>query len=108
MVNSPNIGMKNGGGVERDGGENDVMDPRIGNGEMSTTGKLKSSTGLRKMGGGTRSKTRKGLKKKWGGSDSSQPGIRKFLLENENTRSFKISSNGNSPGNHPIPIKPCN
>ena len=32
LVNSPNIGMKNGGGVERDGGENDVMDPRIGNG----------------------------------------------------------------------------
>ena len=98
LANSHNIGMGNGGGFEKDDGENDVMpmDPRIGNGKTTTTRRLRSSVQLRKkkIGGGTRSKTRKGLAKEWGGSDSSQPGIRKFLLENdEKTRSFKISSN---------------
>ena len=104
---------KNGGGTEGDGGRRGgmVLDPKIGIEKTKLTRRLKSSVTLKKkkMVGGTKSKTGKGLAKKWGGSDSSQPGIRKFLLENdEKTRSFKISSNGNSPGNHPIPIKPCN
>ena len=77
-----------------------AMDPRIGIGKTTMTRRLKSSVRLRKkkMGGGTRSKTGKGLAKKWGGSDSSQPGIRKFLMEIED---YKNSGNGNSPGNLP-------
>ena len=75
-----------------------AMDPRIGIGKTTMTRRLKSSVRLRKkkMGGGTRSKTGKGLAKKWGGggSDSSQPGIRKFLMGIEEHKN-SISSNGN-------------
>ena len=54
--------------------------------------------------GGPKSKTGKGSIKKLGGggSDSSQPGIKKFLMEIE---THKFSSNGNSPGNRPDPNK---
>ena len=79
------------------------MAPRNGIGKTKLTRKLKSSVclGKNKKFVGAKSNTGKGMVKKMGWSDSSQPGIRKFLLKIEE---IKNSSNGNSPGNFPIPL----
>ena len=79
------------------------MDPKNGSVETTQNGRLGNSVNLRKRAGGPKSKTRKGsMKKLGGGSDSSQPGMKKFLMEIE---THKFSSNGNSPGNCPDPNK---
>ena len=103
LTKNHGIGMdKNGGGTEGDGGRRGgmVLDPKIGIGKTKLTKRLKSSVALgkKKMVYGAKSKTGKGLAKKWGGSDSSQPGIRNFLME---IGDHKNSGNGNSPGNFP-------
>ena len=106
MTKPRGTGMRKiGGGSGGDGGGTDgmILDPWNGIGKTKLTKKLKSSVclGRKKKFVGAKSKAGKGIVKKLGWSDSSQPGIRKFLLKIEE---IKNSSNGNSPGNFPIPL----
>ena len=108
LTKSHGTGWINGGGTKRDGGEGDgrTLDPKNGIRMTTLNRRLRSSTKLmkKKREGGPKSKTGKGLEKKGivGGSDSSQPGIKKFLMGIEEHRnSPSISNTGNSPGNAP-------
>ena len=92
-----------GGGNQRVGGG---MDPKNGSVETTQNGRLGNSVNLKrkKMVGGPKSKTGKGLMKKLGGggSDSSQPGIKKFLMEIKSFQEMGI------PLGIKTPIKPSN
>ena len=74
-----------------------ALDPKTGIMKTKLTKDLRSSAclGRKKVALGAKSKTGKGPKKKLGWSDSSQPGIRKFL---EQIMEIKTNSNGNSLG----------
>ena len=97
---------KNVGGARKGGGRSDgmVMDPGNGNGKAKLSRVLKSSVclGKKKLLVGAKSKAGKKLTKKLGGTDSSQPGIRKFLMQIDD---YKKPSNGNSQGNRPNSFK---
>ena len=100
LTNSRNTGMhKNGGGYGNDGRRTVgmTMDPKTGTMKKKLSKDSRSSAclGRKKVALGAKSKTGKGPKKKLGWSDSSQPGIRKFL---EQIMEIKTNSNGNSLG----------
>ena len=104
LTKSRNTGMhKNGGGYGNGNGIDGrrsvgmAMDPKDGIKMTKLTKNSRSSAclGRKKVVLGAKSKTGKGPIKKLGWSDSSQPGIRKFLHE---IMEIKTNSNGNSLG----------
>ena len=88
----------------RNGGVTDgmVLAPKNGNGQTKLARKMKSSVclGNKKNLVGAKSRSGKGMVKKMGWSDSSQPGIRQFLMEIRENKN--LSSNGNSLGSSSV------